>query len=171
MSKNKNEELLPYYEKAKELLDYNPDTGVFTWKVNKGVAKKGFSAGYRDTKGYIQIKINGKSLRGHRLAWFFIYKKLPNIIDHIDENPSNNIIRNLRSCTNAENQRNRGVPSNNKSGYKGVCWYKCKNKWISRISHNGKLIYLGLFNCPKEASEAYENKAKELYGEFYNGRI
>ena len=71
MSKNKNEELSPYYKKAKELLSYNPDTGFFTWKVK--VAKKikiGDKAGTRDSYGYIQIKVNGKKISAHRLAWY-----------------------------------------------------------------------------------------------------
>ena len=168
MSINKNKELLPYYEKARELLSYNPDTGFFTWKVK--VAKNikvGDKAGSENNHGYIQIQVNGKLLLAHRLSWYFIHNELPNVIDHINHTKDDNRIINLRFCTQAENLRNQGKQSNNTSGYKGVSWHKPSRKWVAKININGKRKYLGSFNCPKEASEAYENKAKELFGEFY----
>ena len=168
---NKNEELLPYYEKARDTLDYNSDTGIFTWKYKKGSVKVGKEAGRINSRGYgqIGITINGevKRIYSHRLAYFVHYGKLPNIIDHINGDKAFNCISNLRSCTQQENTLNQGKRTNNKSGYKGVFWCKQSNKWRARIWHIGKQIHLGLFNCPKEASIAYETKAKELRGEFY----
>jgi len=166
---NKNKELLPYYERAKELLSYNPDTGVFTKFIKRSNSEK--EVGRVDSRGYSQIGITlneiQKRLSSHRIAWFVIHGELPEIIDHIDKNPSNNSIKNLRSCTNRENQFNSRKQINNTSGYKGVCWNKKNKKFVAQIRKNGKPVHLGSFDCPKEASKAYEAKAKELHGEFY----
>jgi len=170
MSINKNAELLPYYKKAKEFLNYDSETGIFTKFVKyKGTTKE---AGCIDPQGYrrISIRINGltKNTKAHRLAWFMTYGELPNVIDHIDGNPLNNAIKNLRSCTQQQNTFNRGAYKNNTSGYKGVYWHKMAKKFQAKIGINGKLKHLGLFNTAKEASEVYEAKAKELFGEYYS---
>ena len=169
---NKNEELLPYYEKAREDLNYDRTTGIFTWRVsNSKRVKIGNFAGYLNHNGYRQIKatINGKPkhLLAHRLAWFIYYGELPNTIDHINGMKDDNKITNLRSCTHQQNSFNTGKQTNNKSGYKGVSWYNSRGSWRAQIHHNGKVIHLGYFNSAKEASEAYQTKAKELHGEFY----
>ena len=119
----------------------------------------------------ISISVNGnrKILLAHRIAWFVAYDELPNdMIDHIDHNKLNNGISNLRSCTHQQNGFNRGKQANNTSGFKGVCWVKRDKKWGAQIYQNGKSIYLGAFDCPQEASNTYETKAKELHKEFYN---
>ena len=169
---NKNEELLPYYEKARDTLNYNSDTGIFTWRViNSNRVKIGWEAGARNSNGYriIGMAINGKGRRllAHRIAWFIINGSLPNMIDHINGIKDDNSISNLRSCTNQQNSLNKSKQSNNTSGFKGVCWRKDTRKWKAEICHNGKSISLGCFDCPKEASKVYEIKAKELFGEFY----
>ena len=87
-------------------------------------------------------------------------------VDHINGNPLDNRKSNLRICTHAENQRNKGAYKNNTSGYKGVSWYKRDKKWIAGIKHNNKGIYIGLFEDKEEAARAYDKKAKELHGEF-----
>jgi len=170
MCVNKNAELLPYYQKAKELLNYNPNTGVFTKFVKRSGCYK--EIGRINSLGYRQISINinknNKRLFAHRLAWFIYYRELPDVIDHSDGNKLNNAIKNLRSCTQQENTLNRGKSTNNTSGFKGVIWHKVAEKWIAQIKFSGKNMHLGCFNCRKEASDAYENKAKELFGEFYN---
>ena len=87
-------------------------------------------------------------------------------VDHINGNPLDNRKSNLRICTNAENQRNRGANKNNKSGYKGVYWTKPNKRWLSQIRHNGKQVYIGHYKNKEEAARAYDKKAKELHGEF-----
>lgn len=168
-----NKELRDYYDLAKSYLHYNPLSGIFTWRVNRGKSvKKGDHAGCLNLKNYIVLTItkNGKpkQIKAHRLAWYITYGELPSIIDHIDGNPSNNSLDNLRPCTNKQNQMNRGKGTNNTSGYKGVAWHKHKKKWMASIRDNGKKEFLGYYNSPKEASAIYEKRAKELHGDFYH---
>lgn len=87
-------------------------------------------------------------------------------IDHIDNNTWNNQRDNLRLCNNSENLCNRGVNSNNKSGYKGVYWRKHRQKWEAEINKDGKRYCLGFFDDPIEAAKVYDAKARELHGEF-----
>ena len=88
--------------------------------------------------------------------------------DHIDGDGLNNVRENLRGCTAAENQRNRGKQRNNTSGEKGVSWHKRDRKWHARIMLNGKSKHLGCFNNPQAAKEAYAKAARELHGEFHH---
>lgn len=169
MSVNKNAELLPYYEKAKELLNYNSETGVFTWKVGRGGSSKDSVAGSIDRLGYIQICVSinkkRKSLMGHRVAWFLYHGEIPNVIDHINMDKSDNRISNIRNCTHSQNKFNTIKPSNNTSGFKGV--YLCRGKWRAKINYMRRSIHIGTYDTAEEASKAYEAKAKELHKEFY----
>lgn len=173
MSINKNAELLPYYEKAKELLNYDPETGIMEWKSRRGqhsfrgLEVKSITSGYKR----VSINLNGlnRSIYAHRLAWFFVYGEIPDIIDHINTERGDNRITNLRSCNNQENSLNRSKQLNNTSGYKGVDWCKRREKWRAKICYKKKSHHLGYFDCPKEASKAYEREANILFGDFnYN---
>lgn len=88
------------------------------------------------------------------------------MIDHKDGNPLNNKKENLRCCSNAENIRNRGLQSNNSSGFKGAYFHTNKNKYQAQIKVNGCMIYLGLHENVKDAARAYNKAAKQFYGEF-----
>lgn len=87
-------------------------------------------------------------------------------VDHINMNHLDNRRDNLRKCTRSENMRNRGKNTNNTSGYKGVSWFARDSKWVAGIKHNGKRIYLGLFDDPAIAHEAYKKAALRLHGSF-----
>jgi len=152
----------------REALDYNPETGVFTWAQCKGPrAKPGTAAGYVNSEGYVQIQIDGQAYSAHRLAWLYTYGVWPTQeIDHMDGVRSNNQILNLREATRAENGRNQKRSTSNTSGFKGVCWDKCKRRWLARIRLGGKLQYVGLFKTAGAASDAYQAKAFELFGAF-----
>jgi hypothetical protein len=152
-------------QRLKELLSYDHETGLFTWRVSKGTAKKGSIAGYKHLDGYIQIMIDNKNYLAHRLAWIYVYGSLPEKdLDHINEIKDNNRICNLRLATRQENNHNISKPRiHNISGFRGVCWCKCAKKWKSQIGINGKKKYLGIFNTAEEAYEAYLKAKREIH--------
>lgn len=108
------------------LLDYNPETGLFTWKAKRCGTKHGSVAGSIDpSHGYRRIKIDGHLYLAHRLAWFYVCGEWPaHEIDHIDRARANNRIANLRPATRSENQCNKPRYSNNRTGAKGVHWHR-----------------------------------------------
>jgi hypothetical protein len=117
------------YERVHELLDYDPKTGIFTWKVGRGGRRFGRVAGNKRSDGYIKIQIDGRSYLAHRLAWLYIYGYLPeHDVDQIDRDPSNNRIDNLREVSRTCNLRNCGNHSSNTSGVKGVSFHKQRGK-------------------------------------------
>lgn len=87
-------------------------------------------------------------------------------VDHIDGNGLNNQKSNLRVCTNSENSRNRGAQANNKSGFKGVCWYAKGSKWHAQITVNKNNVHIGYFDIKEDAAHAYNEAAKKYHGEF-----
>jgi HNH endonuclease len=164
-SKYSNKEYELTRDVLKELLDYDSDTGVFIWKVNKATkAVKGQVAGC-EHNGYRTIKINNKSYFAHRLAWLYVYGKLPNNeIDHINGDGLDNKIGNLREANRSQNMQNlRHANKNNKLGLTGV--YKKDNKYVASITINGHQKFLGSFNCALEAHAEYL-KFKRAFHEF-----
>jgi hypothetical protein len=121
-------------------------------------------------KGYAVAKIcvDGKRLnvRMHRLI-MGLRNGDPRHIDHRNRVRLDNRRNNLRICTIAENNRNVGVRSNSKSGYKGVSWNKQRGRWHSRIGANGKVIHLGYFDTAEQAHEAFVKAARELHKDFF----
>ena len=150
------------------LLEYDKSSGIFKWKESRGgYAKKGMVAGGVDSKGYVQIKINRKLYLAHRLVWLVEFGQFPKMhIDHVDRNPKNNAIQNLRLCTRFENQQNVGVRKTNTSGHVGVSYVKRSNKWLSYISVNKKTVRLGLFESIGDAVDARTN-AKSKFHTFH----
>jgi len=131
--------------RLKDLLDYDPDTGIFLWKVSTAQRiKVGDVAGCVSKKGYIHIKIDNKSYRAHRLAWLDYYGYFPERgLDHKDRTRHHNWIDNLREVGQQCNVRNTGNLSNNTSGVKGIFLNKKAHKWRASIKLNGKLSHLG----------------------------
>lgn len=134
---------------------YEPDTGFLFWTEHAHRSVKNKQAKTRDRLGYIDVPFKGKKLKAHRIAWFLTYGNWPNqMIDHIDGNPSNNAINNLRDVSNQVNQCNRKkARSDSKSGLIGALPYK--GKWRSQIRRNGVVHYLGFFDTAVEANRAY----------------
>jgi hypothetical protein len=155
-------------EYVRSILDYNPDSGVFTWKKTRANrAKKGAVAGHRNSKGYLAIRINYVSYQGYRLAWLIMTGNWPECeIDHRDMDPSNNKWENLRQASHNQNKHNRGKNKNNTSGFKGVFWNNQSKKWFSQIACNRKTIYLGIFDTKEKASIAYCKAAEQYHHEF-----
>ncbi len=152
-------------ETVRELLDYDPEIGFFTWKP-RGIPKfdnrfAGRRAGAQSR--YEGIMINHKRYSAHRLAWFHYYGEWPDHIDHIDGDGLNNRIANLRSVTNTVNSRNQRMHSTNTSGFNGVYLTKNGDRWWASIKVDGKQIGLGTFENIADAAEA--RKAADIkYG-------
>lgn len=130
-------------ERLKELLEYNPETGVFTW-LNKPCKnmESGKVAG-TNIDGYILISIDYKKYLAHRLVWFYVYGYWPEEIDHKNHVRDDNKIANLREVTGKENKKNLSLQSNNTSGVTGVSRHKHSDRWQSSIKVNRKTIFLG----------------------------
>lgn len=151
-------------DRLKELLHYDPDTGIFTRKVSlSNRSRVGKPIGSITPKGYLIACVDSKTYTLHRLAWLYAYGTLPELgIDHRNEIKSDNRILNLRVATRSENAQNISSPrSSNTSGFVGVC--KHRNKWQANIWINKKQIRLGLFRTPEEANKAYLLAKKEYH--------
>lgn len=156
------------YEFLKEILHYDPITGLFTWKVDRsGAVKIGSIAGGPHNKGYWNIRVGDKKYLAHRLAWFWMTGEWPEEqIDHKDCNRRNNTWVNLREATRSQNAKNTTKYKNNKSGFKGVCFSKQSENYIAQIQLNGRTKFLGHFNTAEEAAEAYKIAVTWYHREF-----
>lgn len=158
------------WSRLKEVLDYDPESGEFRWRVRAGTrGKVGSLAGTVKKSGYVQIRFGGVQYLGHRLAWFYVTGRWPTEeIDHRDCNPSNNRFANLRPATRKQNGSNRKRNRNNTSGFKGVSWRNKERRWRAQIRLPGtiKTIELGLFQGKKDAALAYDRAAVFYHGEF-----
>lgn len=150
-------------EYLKQLLDFDQESGIFTWLVNRaGRAQCGVVAGTAHTAGYVQIRINKRHYFAHRLAWLYVYGMLPEKqIDHINGVRNDNRICNLREADDACQQQNRCLHKRNTSGYPGVTWSKRFLRWRAYVKVNYKQHYLGMYKTKEEAYSAYlEGKAR-----------
>lgn len=138
---------------------YDPETGIFTSTVTKRGRPAGRVMGGRDKNGYVILKIDGVVIKAHRLAWFIVYGALPaGFIDHINGDPSDNRISNLRDVSRRANNLNSWTPrsDNRRSGLIGVSKISGRSKrWAARVTDDGQRIHLGSFATPEEAHTAY----------------
>lgn len=150
----------------KESLHYDPLTGIFTRLKTKQLSRwSGKPAGYKDELGYIRIRLtDGKIHKAHRLAWFYVYGNFPDkLIDHIDGNPSNNKIDNLRLANHSENRQNaRHGSVSNSHGFLGVS-KRSNNRYQAVITLNGLSEHLGTFLTPELAYDAYIKRKREIH--------
>lgn len=142
-------------EAMKQLLSYDIETGEFMWTDKAPHKVAGKPANAKDSLGYVCLRVDGKMYKAHRIAWAFVYGEWPELhIDHINGNPSDNRICNLREVDRYANMQNEHTARlNNKSGYLGVC--PNGNNWRAEIRVDGKKINLGTYKTPVEAHEAY----------------
>lgn len=159
-------------QRLKEVLDYDPSTGVFVWKIRSDVKKEwntkfaGKEAGWL-TNGYRQISIDSENYLCHRLAILYVHGYLPDFVDHDNVQRGDNRLENLRPCTQSQNLANRGaLNKNNTSGYRGVTFNKAARKFIAQIMVNRRGIRLGAFDDKFDAALAYDFNAGKIFGKF-----
>jgi hypothetical protein len=144
-------------EALKTALRYEAETGLFYWIERHG--KRGIPgrvAGTVDVDGYVVVTLNGKRHKGHRLAWLFAHGRWPAVaVDHINGVKHDNRLTNLREADWAQNQHNRRLQKNNKSGFMGVHFCSRSGKWRAAIRAEGRGRNLGGYDSPEEAHSAY----------------
>lgn len=154
-------------ERLRELLSYDPQSGVFTWLVhmNNKRAHVGLRAGQHRRHGYRTINLNGRRYYEHRLAWLYVHGHWPaRYLDHINGDGTDNRLANLREATPAQNSANKGAMSNSRTGLKGVSRFR--KRWTAEICVNGVKHRLGFFDTPEEAALAYAMAAPNIHGDF-----
>ena len=150
-------------EQLQSIFEYK-DGEIFR-KIKTGNSVKiGEKAGWHKHGGYMCVSVNAKSIYIHRVIFLMHYGYLPKYIDHIDGNPSNNKIENLRKATQSQNMANSNRTNKNK--LKGTTFSKKQKKWVAAIMINYKRIHLGYFETELEAHNAYTKKADEIFKEF-----
>lgn len=171
-------------ETLRQLLNYEPETGLFFWRERgpewfqelryppdramkiwnaKNAGKRAFCT--NNTGGYLKGRLLGVDFLAHRVAWSIHFGENPSgEIDHINGNPADNRIANLRVCTRTQNLHNTAGSRNAASPFKGV--YRDGKRWNSKIRHNGKQLNIGSFASEIEAAKAYDTQVLSLRGEF-----
>ncbi len=152
---------------VRQWLDYDPECGTFRWKSSPARnVSAGALAGCVTANGYLQIRINGRSFKAHRLAFALVHgaDHLGDCIDHIDGDRLNNRISNLRVVAprvNSENRRTAAI--NSTSALLGAFRRSRDRKWVSQIAVRGKQIWLGVFETELEAHKAYIDAKRRLH--------
>jgi hypothetical protein len=158
----------------RRLLNYDPQTGVFTWKARGRGVRAGKVAGSvkRDVgrnTAYVCVSIHQRHYYAHRLAWLYVHSKWPaEQIDHVDLDGTNNRIDNLRLATIRQNSANSPARKNNRLGVKGVR-KRTRGSYEARVSLTGRSEVIGYFKTAEEAHAAYLSALKSHYGEFARG--
>ncbi|WP_239006796.1 HNH endonuclease [Enterobacter hormaechei] len=153
----------------RDLIDYNPETGVLTAKANFSGRQAGSVIGSQTWQGYYAFSLFGKKCFAHRLAWLLHYGEWPSQpIDHINGIKTDNSIRNLRICSLSQNQFNKPTQKNNTTGVKGVYWNKRDKRYVASVQFNGKKYSAGHHKDIDSAKEAVMKLREKLAGEFTN---
>jgi hypothetical protein len=147
------------YERLKELLNYDPDTGVFTYRQKCGKKRAGDVAGTINDKGYTVITIDYRIYPAHRLAWLYVHGEWPKQqVDHINRIRNDNRIASLRDVNQSENILNASMLSNNKSGHKGVYFCNTRKKWVAQYKRTCIGAFTEIDHAVK-ARQEYEGRA------------
>lgn len=156
------------HARLKEVLHYEPETGVWTWLVNKNSrARAGSQAGDVGPSGYRRISLDWKRYRSNRLAYFYMKGQWPaGQVDHENLDKQDDRWINLREATVSQNKANTAVSRRNKSGHKGVHWGEKAGKWRAQIRVNGKPHAIGDFVRIEDAVAAYAAAAARHFGKF-----
>jgi hypothetical protein len=154
-------------ERLKELLKYDPETGLFYWLGGQKKTRAGQIAGTIDKDGYIIICVDQRLYRAHRLAWLWTHGEWPNgQIDHRDRDRANNRISNLRDATKTQNMWNTARHPKSSTGVKGVQFDQRRGLYYATIKAGGRKIWLGYHQTIEAAAEARRAATVEHHQEF-----
>lgn len=148
-------------QRALELFDYRDGTLFYRKRPSQNTLV-GDRAGYVDKNGYRKLSIKNKRYQEHRIIFLMHHGYLPDTIDHIDGNPANNRIENLREATQQQNCYNSATHGRNTSGHRGVGWSKALGKWQAYVNANKKRKFLGYFE-DLELAALVASEARDLY--------
>ena len=151
-------------ERLRQVLSYDPSTGIFLNNTCRGCVVAGSIAGKARPDGYVGLAIDKRPYLAHRLAFLYVHGYFPVVVDHINGERSDNRIENLRAADyfiNAQNSRKEKF-GNSLSRFRGVSI--CGNKWTATIMAHGKYCHLGRFKCEAHAAYAYDMASLELHG-------
>lgn len=152
--------------RLKELLVYEPSTGIFRWAKSRVGCRKGDAAGTL-VNGYIGIKLDRRRYLAHQLAFLYMTGEVPVEIDHKNRHPGDNRWHNLRSSTTSQNHANVVVPhGKSASGIRGVGFRKETGRWFGHIQFEGKRIQLGTFATIEEAAAVRRHAELCIFGEY-----
>ena len=159
---------LPPLSRLHELFEYRDD-GVLIRKIDVAKnARKGDIVGNLTNYGYLNFQINGKKYFVHRIIYYMHHGHMDDTmqIDHIDGNPANNRIENLRLVTRSQNGCNRKIDKNSTTGVKGVSWHKNIMKFEARIMKNNKRVHIGYYDTLEAAEKAITEARENEHGEY-----
>lgn len=155
-------------ELLKRLFDYDAETGVLSWRA--GLYRNryaGMPAGCVGSNAHRKVKVCQEYYEEHRLIWMLVYGALPDSLDHINGNPTDNRLANLRKATPTQNAQNRKLRKDNSTGTSGVYWRTDSKKWRAGIGLGGKAMrWLGTFDSQEEAVAVRKLAEQEHFGEF-----
>ena len=166
------ESVMAYFDhtaqRVRELLNYDPATGILTRRVGAATTKVGDVADTLNQDGYVYLKLGRRGFFGHRVAWLHFYGAWPiSKIDHMNGIRTDNRIANLREVTDLENVQNQRLTGrNSKSGMLGIHWRKDSKKWRVRISVAGKKVLLGSFGTIEEAAAVHLEAKRRMHAGF-----
>jgi len=146
--------------------DFSELHNTFYYDGRRLIRKSGDRRSEENNNRYHRAHFNGRSYQEHRLIWFMFHNEWPDTIDHIDGNGKNNTLENLRSCSQACNIANSRKIKVGSSKYKGVCFYKRRGNWVANIMKDRVNFFIGYYTTESEAAQAYNVKAKELFGDY-----
>jgi hypothetical protein len=152
-------------DRARALLTYESDTGNFRWRTNrKGGARAGSIAGSKMPNGYWKIGIDGREYLAHRIAWLMVHDRWPtDEIDHVNGNPTDNRLSNLREASRVENSQNFKPRRTNSSGHTGVSYSRAMGRWHAQIMIKRRNVHLGYFDTKEAAANAYRSAKTHVH--------
>lgn len=155
--------------RVRELLHYDPTTGIFTRKIRTAQRHKvGDRADFMivggNSEGYRRVSFDSERYLAHRVVWLYVHGKWPQLdIDHINGDKGDNRLENLREVDRSTNLQNLHVAKKtNRTGFLGVNLHT-PGRYVAKIQTGGKVRYIGIFDCPKEAHEAYLVEKRKLH--------